>query len=64
MQMLGADLQNRASCLGGEHIFIKIVRACHRKMKNVAKIMADTLKCRQNKVGCMKMSSKLCLIHH
>ena len=41
-----------------------IMKTCHRKMKNVAQIMSDTSKYHHNGVGCIKMSLKLCRIHH
>ena len=52
-----------ASCLGGEHIFIKIMKKLYPNIKNAIKIMSDTSKCHQHNVAYMKMSSKWCRIH-
>ena len=52
-----------ASCLGGEHIFIKQMKKWCANIKNGVKIMSDTSKCHQHTVAYMKMSSKWCRIH-
>ena len=37
IKILCGDLQNCASCLGGEHIFRKIMKICNQNMKMLAK---------------------------
>ena len=64
LNMLCIYIQKCVSHCSGEHIFTKIMKTCHRKMKNVAQVMSDTSKHHHNGVGCIKMSLKLCRIHY
>ena len=64
LNMLCVYIQKCVPHCSGEHIFTKIMKTCHRKMKNVSNITPDTWKYHHNRVGCIKTSLKLCRIHH
>ena len=63
LKMRCGYIQNCASYPSGEHIFRKIMKKSGWKVKNGANILLDTSKSRQNCVGYIKMSSKLCRIY-